>query len=137
MKAAKIFVICMLVISCKKLNNFDKTLIDSSRLTFWKELTGDSTGKFSDAHLRINFFENHEFEYYLAFNEFERGEPLVNIDGVYDMAWSFEEKTKTLKMGRLLSYKLIKYNSDTIVLRMLPTFNKVIFVRLPFKDGNQ
>lgn len=131
------FIICtLIIISCKDLSKFEEILISDSSI--WNFMALED-GKWTYIGSQRKFLKDKTYEYYLSSDPAKQGNNIndAQLDKINNRnEWSFNRKNNILSFeSKELSYKVIRYNQDSIFLDGNGYSGKFLMVKLRQPDS--
>lgn len=127
------FILCFLMIGCNELSEFEKELTNDSNVWNFMALENDEW-KFIGSQRK--FLKNNTYMFYISRNSKKKGNNIgvIHLDKNLtknQYKWHFNEEDSILSFdSKELTYKLIKYNQDTIFLEGNGYTGKFLMIRM-------
>lgn len=127
------FLLCFLMLGCNKLSEFEKELTQDSNIWNFMALENDEW-KFIGSQRK--FLKNNTYIFYISHSSKKQGN---NVDNIHldknlkknQYKWHFNKVDSILSFeNKELTYKLIKYNQDSIFLEGNGYTGKFLMIRL-------
>ncbi|RYZ97933.1 MAG: hypothetical protein EOP47_20565 [Sphingobacteriaceae bacterium] len=114
---SKILVVFVMLFGCTEPSNFVRLLTSESKKTFWiqKKLV-KSEWIYSGNQWIFN--SDGSAKCLVSFDPDRKGTPaIINVEGSSDYSWNYEPTDNVLDIGTGVRYKIVKYNTDTILMK--------------------
>lgn len=127
------FLLCFLMLSCNKLSEFEKVLTQDSNIWNFMAWENDEW-KFINSQRK--FLKNNTYIFYISHSFKKQGNNFDNIHLDKNLKknqykWHFNKVDSILSFeNKELTYKLIKYNQDSIFLEGNGYTGKFLMIRL-------